>query len=50
MPQMAPMSWTMIYSYFFILFIMILILNYFILIFNPQSKSLNKKKLLIHWK
>nr|AEP27525.1 ATP synthase F0 subunit 8 [Anthonomus pomorum] len=43
MPQMAPLNWLSLYSYFIILFILTIIINYYIFLYQPKI-SLKKKK------
>nr|YP_009045889.1 ATP synthase F0 subunit 8 [Ashtoret lunaris]YP_010021627.1 ATP synthase F0 subunit 8 [Matuta victor]QOL10568.1 ATP synthase F0 subunit 8 [Matuta victor]CDR98372.1 ATP synthase F0 subunit 8 [Ashtoret lunaris] len=43
MPQMAPMMWSILYSFFLVIFMMFFVLNYFI---SPY-KSLSSPKLTL---
>nr|ALO76671.1 ATP synthase F0 subunit 8 [Paratenetus tropicalis]AOY39438.1 ATP synthase F0 subunit 8 [Derodontidae sp. BMNH 899913] len=49
MPQMAPLNWTLLMIMFLILFLMINILNFYIM--NPEQNFYIKKKMIkkINW-
>nr|AXS64934.1 ATP synthase F0 subunit 8 [Conotrachelus sp. KM-2017] len=50
MPQMAPMSWLLLYMYFCTLFLIIIILNYYMFLYKPKkikNKIFQKK---MNWK
>nr|YP_009491792.1 ATP synthase F0 subunit 8 [Cardiodactylus muiri]AWI49120.1 ATP synthase F0 subunit 8 [Cardiodactylus muiri] len=52
MPQMAPMNWLLLTTIFIMLFILMMVMNYFtfqpIMINNNYQKSFSKK--IINWK
>nr|AYQ19005.1 ATP synthase F0 subunit 8 [Ptilodactylidae sp. 2 ACP-2013] len=51
MPQMAPMSWTILFILFSLVFIMFNLINFFL--FNYKIKSTEKKqfsKIYSNWK
>nr|ARH53795.1 ATP synthase F0 subunit 8 [Curculio elephas] len=51
MPQMSPMSWLTLYFMFIIIFLLMIILNYYSFLYNPKNKlNLKKNKNLINWK
>nr|YP_009937362.1 ATP synthase F0 subunit 8 [Trigonopterus tanimbarensis]QNT26833.1 ATP synthase F0 subunit 8 [Trigonopterus tanimbarensis] len=50
MPQMAPMNWTMLYMFMILLFMLVLLINYSTIIYQPLSaktKYVNNKP---NWK
>nr|QAT19773.1 ATP synthase F0 subunit 8 [Eucryptorrhynchus scrobiculatus]QGA70742.1 ATP synthase F0 subunit 8 [Eucryptorrhynchus scrobiculatus]QGA70746.1 ATP synthase F0 subunit 8 [Eucryptorrhynchus scrobiculatus]QGA70747.1 ATP synthase F0 subunit 8 [Eucryptorrhynchus scrobiculatus]QGA70748.1 ATP synthase F0 subunit 8 [Eucryptorrhynchus scrobiculatus] len=52
MPQMAPMSWLIMYMLFTFMFILLIIFNYFTFLYLPNKKNytiLNKKKMNWKW-
>nr|AML26641.1 ATP synthase F0 subunit 8 [Ptiliidae sp. BMNH 1274723] len=50
MPQMMPLNWMLLMSFFIILFIMINSLNYFNKIYNKSYKFDNNSKTFKIWK
>nr|AXS66593.1 ATP synthase F0 subunit 8 [Curculionoidea sp. 24 KM-2017] len=51
MPQMSPLNWLSLYTFFFIIFLMFNIINFFI--FKYPSPSHSQKSLMIkklNWK
>nr|AEP27715.1 ATP synthase F0 subunit 8 [Platystomos albinus]ARH54575.1 ATP synthase F0 subunit 8 [Platystomos albinus] len=48
MPQMAPLNWTILFTFFIIIFILFNILNYFL--YTPSSKSNIESMKLSHKK
>nr|YP_009353584.1 ATP synthase F0 subunit 8 [Curculio davidi]AQX92155.1 ATP synthase F0 subunit 8 [Curculio davidi] len=51
MPQMAPMSWLTLYFIFIMIFVLMIIMNYYSFLYstnNNFTKKTNKK--LINWK
>nr|ALO77386.1 ATP synthase F0 subunit 8 [Agrilus sp. AGR01] len=51
MPQMAPMSWLILFFIFSVTFIFFIVLNYFLMIYHPKlEKSKKIKQQLINWK
>nr|YP_010411420.1 ATP synthase F0 subunit 8 [Coraebus cloueti]URN73066.1 ATP synthase F0 subunit 8 [Coraebus cloueti] len=51
MPQMAPLSWTMLYIMFSLTFMMFLVMNFYQMPApaQPMNKT-NKMSMLINWK
>nr|AYR05217.1 ATP synthase F0 subunit 8 [Cryptorhynchinae sp. 4 ACP-2013] len=50
MPQMAPMNWLILYIYFIMLFLMIIIFNYFSFMYKPKKFETKKITKKINWK
>nr|AML25881.1 ATP synthase F0 subunit 8 [Staphylinidae sp. BMNH 1274178] len=50
MPQMAPMSWLLLFFMFIIAFIMFNILNYYSFLYPPKTAKTKKKSIFINWK
>nr|AXS65252.1 ATP synthase F0 subunit 8 [Bostrichoidea sp. 5 KM-2017] len=50
MPQMAPMSWSILYLMFMIMLVMVNIMNYYIKNLKITSKSNEMKKISKNWK
>nr|AWN56095.1 ATP synthase F0 subunit 8 [Anthonomus grandis] len=50
MPQMAPLSWLSLYLYFFLLFIISIILNYYMFLYEPKISHMKSNKININWK
>nr|YP_009441854.1 ATP synthase F0 subunit 8 [Dryocoetes villosus]AOY39607.1 ATP synthase F0 subunit 8 [Dryocoetes villosus] len=50
MPQMAPINWTSLYLLFIMLFLMMIILNYFTFTYMPKYKTSQIKISSIFWK
>nr|AXS64904.1 ATP synthase F0 subunit 8 [Curculionidae sp. KM-2017] len=50
MPQMAPLNWTLLYIYFILIFLLIVILNYYMFLYKPSIKITKKKIHSINWK
>nr|YP_010430475.1 ATP synthase F0 subunit 8 [Nigidius sinicus]USR68899.1 ATP synthase F0 subunit 8 [Nigidius sinicus] len=50
MPQMAPMSWTLLMIMFVLTLLIFNALNYFSFKYIPKSYKIKKTKLLINWK
>uniref|UniRef100_UPI0030DEACC6 ATP synthase F0 subunit 8 n=1 Tax=Duolandrevus obsidianus TaxID=2715842 RepID=UPI0030DEACC6 len=52
MPQMAPMSWTILMMFFIITFIIIMMMNYFLIQPSASTDEINtqKEKNSINWK
>nr|AXS66103.1 ATP synthase F0 subunit 8 [Cucujoidea sp. 46 KM-2017] len=50
MPQMAPLSWLILFIYFTLIFILYNILNYYLFLYQPKKITLKKNNLSIHWK
>nr|ARH54276.1 ATP synthase F0 subunit 8 [Curculionidae sp. 2 AH-2016] len=50
MPQMMPLNWLNLYIYFYMLFWMMMILNFYMILYSPQKLSIKKIKLNLIWK
>nr|AXS66403.1 ATP synthase F0 subunit 8 [Cucujoidea sp. 17 KM-2017] len=50
MPQMAPLSWLILFFYFTLIFILYNILNYYLFLYQPKKFLSKTKKLSIFWK
>nr|AYR05301.1 ATP synthase F0 subunit 8 [Coleoptera sp. ACP-2013] len=52
MPQMAPMSWLTLYILFILMFMLMIILNYYTFMYSPKNNNkYNKKnKIILNWK
>uniref|UniRef100_A0A977JP02 ATP synthase complex subunit 8 n=1 Tax=Coccotorus chaoi TaxID=2978103 RepID=A0A977JP02_9CUCU len=50
MPQMAPINWLSLYFYFLILFLMVIIMNYFLYLNMPKIKMKTNPPLKNNWK
>nr|AOY39555.1 ATP synthase F0 subunit 8 [Scolytinae sp. BMNH 1040331] len=50
MPQMSPLQWTPLYFYFTILFMMIMMINYYLQKNSSIKKQTNLNKMIINWK
>nr|YP_009627347.1 ATP synthase F0 subunit 8 [Aristobia reticulator]QCC70797.1 ATP synthase subunit 8 [Aristobia reticulator] len=50
MPQMAPISWLILYLFFFMIFIIFNIINYYSLNYNIKSSKNTKSSLNYNWK
>nr|YP_009826129.1 ATP synthase F0 subunit 8 [Shoveliteratura triangula]QIV68420.1 ATP synthase F0 subunit 8 [Shoveliteratura triangula] len=52
MPQMAPMSWLFLFSFFSITLILFTIINYFFTIYQPISlkEEISTPKISLNWK
>nr|ARH54380.1 ATP synthase F0 subunit 8 [Gastrallus laevigatus] len=50
MPQMAPLSWTLLFIYFTIIFLTINPLNFFNFKYYPNKKLMTKQEFKINWK
>nr|QNG56356.1 ATP synthase F0 subunit 8 [Phalacridae gen. sp. MJ-2020] len=50
MPQMAPLSWLLMFIIFSMIFIMFNIMNYYIFLYPTKEKKLNKKMINLIWK
>nr|AYN50449.1 ATP synthase F0 subunit 8 [Corthylus rubricollis] len=50
MPQMGPLQWTSLFIYFLILFTMIIMMNYYMFLYNPTYKKINKISIYLNWK
>nr|ARI44202.1 ATP synthase F0 subunit 8 [Chamaemyia juncorum] len=52
MPQMAPMSWLSLYLFFFIVFLLFNVLNYFCIFYSPSPSNKTNLKTNKHfmWK
>nr|QUB07062.1 ATP synthase F0 subunit 8 [Lilioceris yunnana] len=51
MPQMAPLNWIMLMIYFIMILLMFNYMNYFIFLYIPKIKNLQKMNFkLINWK
>nr|AML26035.1 ATP synthase F0 subunit 8 [Staphylinidae sp. BMNH 1274248] len=50
MPQMAPMSWLLLFIMFITVFIMFNILNYYCFMYTPKSTLVKKTTSNLSWK
>nr|QLY89666.1 ATP synthase F0 subunit 8 [Hydraena riparia] len=50
MPQMAPMNWLILFTYFIMMFLLMNSLNYFLFSYNPINKITTKFNNKINWK
>nr|QYK19488.1 ATP synthase subunit 8 [Tritoma metasobrina] len=50
MPQMAPMSWLMLFFYFFVIFMLVNTMVYFSFIYPVKTVKSFKTPLKISWK
>nr|AOY39698.1 ATP synthase F0 subunit 8 [Scolytinae sp. BMNH 1040319] len=52
MPQMAPLKWMSLYSYFSIIFVLMITMNYYMYLYTPNYKKFEhtNKKLPLNWK
>nr|ALO77423.1 ATP synthase F0 subunit 8 [Attagenus hottentotus] len=50
MPQMAPMNWIMLFTFFSIMFLIINSMNYFSFSIMPKKLMNQKSKIKINWK
>nr|AXS65242.1 ATP synthase F0 subunit 8 [Curculionoidea sp. 17 KM-2017] len=50
MPQMSPLNWLSLYILFSLIFLMLIIFNYYMFIYTPKFFSIKNKKLNINWK
>nr|AEP27489.1 ATP synthase F0 subunit 8 [Sitona lineatus] len=49
MPQMAPISWLILYFIFILMFFMFIILNYFSFMYTPKI-MMKKNEITLNWK
>nr|AXS65883.1 ATP synthase F0 subunit 8 [Bostrichoidea sp. 4 KM-2017] len=50
MPQMAPLSWTLLFIYFSMIYMFINSINYYNFFYTPMKSFKLFKKKLINWK
>nr|AOY39568.1 ATP synthase F0 subunit 8 [Scolytinae sp. BMNH 1043133] len=50
MPQMSPLQWTSMYTFFTIMFIMIIVISYYMYSNMPMCQKSSKNKTMINWK
>nr|QZL38951.1 ATP synthase F0 subunit 8 [Lixus subtilis] len=50
MPQMAPLNWLTLYILFTLLFLIMVIMNYYNFIYTPKMKMIESMKKTINWK
>nr|YP_010029659.1 ATP synthase F0 subunit 8 [Pimelocerus perforatus]QOU11165.1 ATP synthase F0 subunit 8 [Pimelocerus perforatus] len=50
MPQMAPLNWLSLYFFFFLMFILSIILNYYMFLYTPKKPTNKIKKISMNWK
>nr|AXS66448.1 ATP synthase F0 subunit 8 [Curculionoidea sp. 16 KM-2017] len=50
MPQMAPLSWILLFLYFLILYVINIILNYFNVLYYPSFKMKSFPQKKFNWK
>nr|YP_010411485.1 ATP synthase F0 subunit 8 [Callirhopalus sedakowii]URN73816.1 ATP synthase F0 subunit 8 [Callirhopalus sedakowii] len=50
MPQMFPLNWLMLFFLFILVYIMIMIMNYYSFIYKPKMMKNNPKKSSLNWK
>nr|ARH54315.1 ATP synthase F0 subunit 8 [Curculionidae sp. 6 AH-2016] len=49
MPQMSPLNWLSMYIYFYLLFLLLMIINYYLFLYKPKTHKF-KKLSKINWK
>nr|ARH54949.1 ATP synthase F0 subunit 8 [Coleoptera sp. 4 AH-2016] len=47
---MAPMNWMLLYFLFNLLFIIIIIMNYFMFLYTPNMNKMKSNQIKIYWK
>nr|AXS65983.1 ATP synthase F0 subunit 8 [Curculionoidea sp. 6 KM-2017]AXS65993.1 ATP synthase F0 subunit 8 [Curculionoidea sp. 5 KM-2017] len=50
MPQMSPLNWISLFLMFSSLFIILMMMNYYIFMYNPHSPQMKKNKIKLNWK
>nr|YP_009731710.1 ATP synthase F0 subunit 8 [Carpophilus dimidiatus]QHR79658.1 ATP synthase F0 subunit 8 [Carpophilus dimidiatus] len=50
MPQMAPLSWLLLFIYFIIIFFMFNVLNYFSFLYKIKTFKSKKQPIKFSWK
>nr|AXS66233.1 ATP synthase F0 subunit 8 [Cucujoidea sp. 2 KM-2017] len=50
MPQMAPLSWLILFVYFLMIFIIYNVMNYYMFYYSVKLNLMNKKMNSINWK
>nr|AXS66430.1 ATP synthase F0 subunit 8 [Chrysomeloidea sp. 3 KM-2017] len=50
MPQMAPLSWLLLFSFFLLLFYLFLTQNFFVFSYLPKYQKSSKKNIILNWK
>nr|YP_010010058.1 ATP synthase F0 subunit 8 [Sipalinus gigas]QNS38616.1 ATP synthase F0 subunit 8 [Sipalinus gigas] len=50
MPQMAPLSWLILYFFFILIFFMFNAVNYFTFLYKPNKPAPSPKKIKLNWK
>nr|AXS65232.1 ATP synthase F0 subunit 8 [Curculionoidea sp. 18 KM-2017] len=50
MPQMAPLNWMSLYLFFILLYIMMMIMNYYIFLYFPSPMKIIKMNKNYSWK
>nr|APX40515.1 ATP synthase F0 subunit 8 [Phyllotreta undulata] len=50
MPQMMPMNWLILMAYFILFYCLILILNYYFIIYQPKKINTLKINTIYSWK
>nr|QWB85951.1 ATP synthase F0 subunit 8 [Philus antennatus] len=50
MPQMAPLNWVILMLTFILTFKLFNCLNFFMFLYYPKIKTINKKKSIHNWK
>nr|YP_009692283.1 ATP synthase subunit 8 [Anthonomus rubi]QED56503.1 ATP synthase subunit 8 [Anthonomus rubi]QED56516.1 ATP synthase subunit 8 [Anthonomus rubi]QED56528.1 ATP synthase subunit 8 [Anthonomus rubi]QEH58488.1 ATP synthase subunit 8 [Anthonomus rubi] len=50
MPQMAPLNWLSLYLFFFTLFILTIIINYYMFSYQPKISFKAPMKISFNWK
>nr|ARH55188.1 ATP synthase F0 subunit 8 [Setarhynchus sp. AH-2016] len=50
MPQMAPMNWISLYMYFLMMYIITTIIIYYMFVYFPKQKMMNKYQTKVLWK
>nr|AEP27607.1 ATP synthase F0 subunit 8 [Cionus olens] len=50
MPQMAPLNWLNLYFLFILLFILLMVVNYYTMMYTPKIKITKKMDKTLNWK
>nr|YP_009112320.1 ATP synthase F0 subunit 8 [Eucryptorrhynchus brandti]AIY61451.1 ATP synthase F0 subunit 8 [Eucryptorrhynchus brandti]AJT57324.1 ATP synthase F0 subunit 8 [Eucryptorrhynchus brandti]ALF04091.1 ATP synthase F0 subunit 8 [Eucryptorrhynchus brandti] len=50
MPQMAPLNWFLLYMFFFSLYILLTILNYYMFLYPPKTLKMKLNSKILFWK
>nr|APX39464.1 ATP synthase F0 subunit 8 [Phyllotreta variipennis] len=50
MPQMMPMNWLFLMLYFIFFYFLILVMNYYLINYQPKMINVKKSQLKYNWK